>query len=143
MTRSGIHELTTDEEFRTAYAIVAQLLDLAFEEYRDGLAYQRRRDYRLFGNHDDDGKLVAVAGVAEEYNFASGLHLSVYNLVTEESRRGEGFGTELLEFAHELARSEGYDYVTLESGLWRDQAHEFYESLGYEKFCYSFRKEID
>ena len=142
MTRTDIRELTTEEEFHAAYPVVSQLRDLSLDEYRDGLECQREQGYRLFGSYDA-GELVAVAGVAKRYNFYSGPHLFVYDLVTHESRRGEGFGTGLLEHIHERARSDGCDHVALESGLWRERAHRLYESLGYDKFCYSFRKKID
>lgn len=141
MTRTGIHELTTDDEFRDAYPVLSQLRDLSTDEYRTLLERQREQGYRLFGSYDD-GELVAVAGVAKRYNFYSDAHAFVYDLVTDEPRRGEGFGTDLLEHVHDWARAEDCAHVALESGLWRDRAHEFYEALGYEKFCYSFRKPL-
>lgn len=143
MSSHHIHELTTRSEFEDAYPVLSQLRDhLSLDEYLDSLATQRDQGYRLFALSEDD-EIVAVAGIAMRHNFYNADHVFVYDLVTDESHRGEGYGTALLEFVHELARDAECGFVTLESGLWREEAHEFYESRGYEKFCYSFRKDLD
>ncbi|UTF55665.1 GNAT family N-acetyltransferase [Natronosalvus rutilus] len=138
-----IRELTTVSEFRDAYPVLSQLRDhLSVEGYLDRLETMREEGYRLFALYEDS-QIVAVVGGTRNHNFYSGPHLFVYDLVTDENRRSEGFGGELLKFVDEWAREESCDHVALESGLWRDRAHEFYEDHGYEKFCYSFRKELD
>jgi hypothetical protein len=38
------------------------------------------------------------------------------------------------------ARRSGCDRVVLESGVWRDEAHEFYRSRQYESTAHGFQK---
>lgn len=143
MATSEVRELTTTAEFRAAFPVLSQLRDhLSVEAFLDQLATMRADGYRLFAL-SADGDVVAVAGLAVEHNFHLGRHVFVYDLVTDEARRGEGHGSRLLEYVHDLASEESCECVALESGLWRDRAHEFYEDHGYEKLCYSFRKDVD
>jgi len=143
MDDNEIRELTSEADFRNAYPVLSQLRDhLTMDEYFTRLKQMRETGYRLFARYEGDD-IVGVVGAAKRLNFYNGPHIFVYDLVTDEERRKEGFGTELLEFVHTWANRESCEYVALESGLWRDQTHRFYEELGYEKFCYSFRKEIE
>ncbi|MEY8734403.1 hypothetical protein AB9M92_19405 [Peribacillus frigoritolerans] len=44
---------------------------------------------------------------------------------------------------HNWAKENGAEYVALESGIQRNEAHRFYEEkLDYDKWCYSFRKTL-
>lgn len=137
-----IRRLTTEDEREAAFPVVTELRDhLDRESYRDLLETMRAEGYRLFGTYDGDD-LIAVAGVTISTNFYLGKHAYVYDLVTTEPRRGEGHGSRLLRHVHDWAADRGCAAVELESGLWRDEAHEFYESLGYERYCYSFTYDL-
>lgn len=73
----------------------------------------------------------------------NGRHLFVYDLVTRDDRRSEGHGTRLMQFVEEWADDRDCESITLESGLWRDDAHRFYEDdLGMDRYCYTFKKEL-
>lgn len=142
MSQPRIHELTTRDEFDTAYPILVQLRDhLSRDEYHQRLAVQRAQGYRLFARTIDD-EVVSLAGIAQRHNFYSGDHVFVYDLVTDADRRGEGHGSALLDFVDDWARTHDCEYVSLDSGLWRERAHAFYETHGFERFCYNFRKEL-
>jgi len=142
MPTPDIRELTTEAEYREAFPVLGQLRnDLTEAEYLDYLGAMRKEGYHLFGL-DDDG-LVTVAGVALRTDFYNGRHLFVSDLVTREDRRSEGHGAAMMAFLEEWARERGCESITLESGLWREDAHRFYEELDMEKFCYTFRKEFD
>lgn len=143
MSTTTIRQLSTEDDLRTGFPILNELRthldeDLFFELYEQ----MHEEGYRLFGLYDDD-EIVAVAGVTVSTNFYLGKHAYVYDLVTTESRRSEGFGEQLLSFVHDWAATEGCEAVELESGLWRDDAHRFYtDALGYEKYCYSFKYDL-
>jgi GNAT superfamily N-acetyltransferase len=156
----SIEEVTTEAGLREAYPVVSQLRDLPLAAYLDLVETMRGEGYRLFvarepGNADADGRdagaseaggdggeVVGAVGWALRHNLYSGAHLFVYDLVVDEPRRGEGIGTALLRDVHDRARGIDCAHVALESGLWRDRAHALYESLGYERYCYSFRLEL-
>lgn len=143
MPQPEITELTTHDDFDTAFPILVQLRDhLSREEFHQRLAVQRAQGYRLFARNIGD-EIVALAGIAQRHNFYSGDHVFIYDLVTDADHRSEGHGSALLEFVHDWARTHDCEYVSLDSGLWRERAHEFYETHGYEQFCYNFRKALD
>ncbi|RLM57531.1 GNAT family N-acetyltransferase [Halobellus sp. Atlit-31R] len=144
MATSDIRELTTDSEWRDAFSVVRQLRDhLDVAAYLDYLSEMREEGYRLFAVVAD-GEIVSVAGVAIRTNFYNGRHAFVYDLVTDADHRSDGYGTRLMQFLESWARDRGCESITLESGLWREDAHRFYEErLGMERFCYTFKKELE
>lgn len=139
----NVREVETDAERAEVFPVLAELrshLDReAFESLYEEMAAE---GYRLFAGYDD-GEPVAVAGVTVSTNFYLGRHAYVYDLVTASDHRSRGYGKQLLEFVHEWAADQGCAAVELESGLWREDAHRFYEeTMGYERYCYSFKYDL-
>lgn len=86
---------------------------------------------------------VAVAGVRTSTTLYHGKHAWVYDLVTRPERRSEGHGRRLLSFVESWAAARDCAVVELASGLWRDDAHRFYEDrVDYERYCYTFKKDL-
>ena len=56
----------------------------------------------------------------------------IENIVTSASYRRLGIGKELLESAIEYSRAQGCYKATLQSNIKRAEAHEFYESVGFD-----------
>jgi len=56
----------------------------------------------------------------------------IENIVTSASYRRLGIGKKLLESAIEFARAQGCYKATLQSNIKRSEAHEFYESVGFD-----------
>jgi GNAT superfamily N-acetyltransferase len=103
----------------------------------------RQEGYRLFAVFEQS-EIVAVAGVVIRTNFYNGRHLFVCDLVTDKDHRSEGYGGRLMQFVTQWAQDNDCECVTLESGLWRDDAHRFYENrLGMDRYCYTFKREFD
>lgn len=136
-----IKELVQQKEWLEAFPIINELrTHLTEHTYLDFLQRMREEGYKLFALYDND-QIVAVTGIALKTNFYYGMHVFVYDLVTQSSQRSKGYGEQLLAYIHEYAKKNGCEIVALESGLQRIDAHRFYETkMGYEKFCYSFKK---
>jgi ribosomal protein S18 acetylase RimI-like enzyme len=62
----------------------------------------------------------------------------VEDVVVRKDVRGQGIGTQMMEFAMQKCREKGCYKITLSSNLKRVGAHMFYESLGYQRHGYSF-----
>jgi GNAT superfamily N-acetyltransferase len=140
---TDVRELTTEAEWREAYPVMNELRPQSEETFVERMhqMYDEER-YRLFAYYDDDD-IVALAGVRELIVHYHGNHVWVYDLVTTESRRSEGIGAELLEWVGDWARERGANVVELASGLWRDEAHEFYEEkAGFERYCLTFKRDL-
>jgi len=65
-------------------------------------------------------------------------------LVVDEGHRGNGIGRRLMERVEAWAHERGCGVVVLSSNVVRDEAHRFYEGLGYErtKTSYAFRRTL-
>jgi ribosomal protein S18 acetylase RimI-like enzyme len=65
----------------------------------------------------------------------------VENVVVASGHQGEGIGRAMIRAAFRLAEEKGAYKVALSSNIRSTRAHEFYESLGFEKYGFSFRLE--
>lgn len=134
-------ELATEAGWREAYPVMNELRPQEEATFLRRMERMYEEGYRLFGLYDD-GELVSLAGVRELMTLYHGNHVWVYDLVTTEDRRSEGFGAEILAWVADWARERDANILELASGLWREQAHEFYEREGMERFCYTFTMEL-
>lgn len=75
---------------------------------------------------EKDGEILAAAGFRVIDNLASGRMLYVDDLVTENARRSEGHGRALLDWLIERAKTENCQFLELDSGVQRFDAHRFY-----------------
>ncbi|HWJ75759.1 MAG TPA: GNAT family N-acetyltransferase [Kaistia sp.] len=65
----------------------------------------------------------------------------VENVVVAEAHQGGGIGRWMMREAFRLAAEKGAYKVALSSNLRSEKAHRFYESLGFEKYGFSFKLE--
>ena len=137
-------ELTTEEEFRAAFPVMHELrTHLDENAYIEQLSEMVPKGYRLFAL-EDDGEIIALAGVGRGTNFYYGRYLWVYDLITTEAARSRGHGAALLGHVEKVARDEGCETIALSSALYRVDAHRFYEDrMGYEKPGYNFTKALE
>lgn len=63
----------------------------------------------------------------------------VENVVTDRRFQGRGIGRLMMEHAISRAREAGCYKLQLSSSKTRDEAHHFYESLGFEASAHGFR----
>ncbi len=62
----------------------------------------------------------------------------VEDVVIRKDLQGMGIGKAMMNFAMEKSREKGCYKMVLSSHLRRENAHKFYESLGFKKHGYSF-----
>lgn len=90
-----------------------------------------------------DGKVIGFCALAIVNNFwQEGFIAYVYAMIVDESMRGKGTGKVLLEKACEIAKSKGCKKIELDSAFHRQQAHGFYEGIGFEKRAYLFSRDL-
>jgi GNAT superfamily N-acetyltransferase len=142
-TLENISELTNTEQWLKAFPIMKQLrTDLTEESYIELLQDMSKDGYKLYAMYVEDN-IVSLVGLSWRVNFYNKRHIFIYDLVTDVSHRSFGYGEKLLKYIHDLANENGAEYVALESGIQRIDAHRFYEDkLEYDKWCYSFRKTL-
>jgi len=70
---------------------------------------------------------------------ASRIHFSyMYAMVVDEKHRGKGYGTMLIKESIKDSKDKGLKRLELDSAFHREQAHEFYLKLGFEKRAFLF-----
>jgi ribosomal protein S18 acetylase RimI-like enzyme len=90
-----------------------------------------------------DGKVCGMIGTltcpSYEHNDPGGRILA---LVTSSAERRRGIGRALMEAAEKDFAQRGIRRVALNTRLTREDAHKFYESLGYQRNGWRFVKEF-
>jgi GNAT superfamily N-acetyltransferase len=112
-------------------------------------AEEARAHYRRFQLYPDYRLFVAVMGGDIVGTFAllimdnlahrgapSGV---VEDVAVRADLRSQGIGRQMMAFALERCREAGCYKMALSSNLKREQAHAFYDALGFERHGYSFR----
>jgi GNAT superfamily N-acetyltransferase len=66
----------------------------------------------------------------------------VEDVVVDPARQREGIGRRMMEFALEEAKESGAYKLMLSSNLRREEAHRFYDALGFERHGYSFQVQL-
>ena len=62
----------------------------------------------------------------------------VEDVAVRPGRQGQGIGRAMMEHAREACRQAGCYKLALSSNLRREDAHRFYDSLGFERHGFSF-----
>ena len=90
-----------------------------------------------------DGKIVGLAAAVKVLAIGHpGGYVKMNGLGVLPEYRRRGIGKKLMEHVERFAVEQGAPYVGLASGISRTEAHAFYESIGYRKTSYWFRKSL-
>jgi GNAT superfamily N-acetyltransferase len=81
----------------------------------------------------DDGAVLGWIGVVVAHSLTSPPHGEVIGLVVDESARSAGIGGQLMEAAERWVRERGCGSITVRTNVVRQDAHRFYERIGYGK----------
>ena len=87
----------------------------------------------------DQGTVRGIAVFRANHTTFRGYRFYLDDLVTEEAKRGSGFGAQLLVWCEAKAKAMDCDFFDLESGVPRARTHKFYfrEGLGISSFGFS------
>jgi GNAT superfamily N-acetyltransferase len=130
------------KELLSAYDVVSQLRTaLTYDEFEDLIYEMRSMEYKMFGIMDGE-KLITYAGVAIQTNLYHKRHLFVFDLVTDEKHRSNGYGEMMLEYLRDFAKMGMCENIVLSSGVQREDAHRFYEKNGFVKKSFVFLKSV-
>ncbi|HEV3041003.1 MAG TPA: GNAT family N-acetyltransferase [Candidatus Angelobacter sp.] len=103
-------------------------------------AFQQYPSYRLYVAVDGE-KIVGTFALLIMHNLA---HLGKKSAVVEDvgvlpEFQGHGVGKLMMQFAMEEAKAHRCYKLVLSSNAKRERAHQFYDSLGFDRHGYSFR----
>ncbi len=113
---------------------------LSLEEARTLFSrYPQYPDYRVYVA-ESAGLIVATFALIIVDSVAhGGMPFGIVeDVVVSHDCQGKGIGQEMMQFAMTRCNERGCYKLALSSHLKREQAHKFYESLGFEKHGFSF-----
>jgi GNAT superfamily N-acetyltransferase len=91
----------------------------------------------------DRGDIIGFIGLLQGIAFEiDGGYIRITALAVKSEYQRSGIGSQLLQAAEDHAARHNIHLIALNSGLSRLGAHEFYESKGYVKKGYGFKKSI-
>lgn len=117
----------------------------SFEIYGRGLGSERQV-YLCATDGDGNeprgaGAVIGFGSITILDSFSQqGLIANIDELVVDESSRGRGVGTALLDRLTRCARERGCGRIDLHSQFRRTEAHAFYERRGFERRAYFFSR---
>ena len=117
-------------DLQAAEAIFARM-----QTYPNYSVYLAERDGEIVGTF----ALLIIDNLAHR-GMSAGV---VENVVVSPQTQDQGIGKEMMEHAMQLCAEAGCYKLVLSSNIISKRAHRFYESLGFEKYGYSFRGELN
>jgi GNAT superfamily N-acetyltransferase len=127
----------TDEEIAACYPVMRELRPhLDSPAFLAAVKRMKAEGYCLVCIADPDVR--AVAGFRKMEMLSTGAVLYVDDLVTSASHRSQGYGKRLLAWLLEEAKKQQCQYLELDSGSQRLDAHRFYEREGLMKKAFHF-----
>lgn len=123
-------------------AIAALLPDLGYqaqpEQVRQRLARLAQWPQQWVHVAEQSGQIVGLCHAQGVPLMASDGYVEVQALVVAHTHQRRGIGRLLVADARQWALQQGTTRIRLRSGLHRDDAHRFYEAIGFEKKRASF-----
>lgn len=134
-------------EINDAAALAQLMCELGYETTQSEMQIRLERivnddRYRTFvAVHDGEvcGMIGTLTSLSYEHNDLGGRILA---LVTLRTMRRRGIGRALIATAEKDFAQRGILRIALNTRLTREGAHEFYESLGYERNGWRFVKQL-
>ena len=115
-----------DGEILRCFPVMQELRPaLREEEFVAAIRAQQSEGYRL-AMLEEQGRATTVGGFRVQHMLATGKTMYVDDLVTAAAARSRGHGKAMLQWLMDLARAEGCDSFSLDSGTQRQEAHAFY-----------------
>jgi GNAT superfamily N-acetyltransferase len=132
----------TDEEIIQCYEIMSQLRPhLKQDTFLETVRSMESDGYRL-AYLKEKQSIVAVTGYRIYSNLFMGKHLYVDDLVTSTTERSRGYGKSMIKWLRQVAIKNDCNYLHLDSGTQREQAHKFYFKQGFTIASFHFSEKL-
>jgi PhnO protein len=105
--------------------------------------YVADQGYEIYG-YEEKGTLVGIITASYRWAlFYEGQVAIIEDLVVNESHRGKGIGSRLVQsFEDRVCSNKLVRAIELSSDSGRQEAHAFWERHGYSKLAFQFRKRL-
>jgi GNAT superfamily N-acetyltransferase len=144
MTTFEIQRAESDADIRRCHAVLKELrphIKTADDLLARVRRMQKEAGWRLI-YIEDKGEPVAAASFRVHELLYSGRTLYVDDLIALESHRGTGVAEALMRHMEDIARAEGCETFSLDSGTHRLPAHRFYHRMKMGITSFHFAKKL-
>ena len=125
------------------YPIMKELRPhLTFEDYISIYDEAHTSDGYEIVAIEQHGEVQAVMGYRFLSDYVRGRHLYIDDLISTEKSRSKGFGTELLNYAEEVAKQNGLKVLRLCTGIENERGVKFYEKNNWVKRAFAYAKKL-
>lgn len=136
---ASIHLAQDRDQIARCFPVMQQLRPkLTAETFVSRIVQQQSEGYRL-AYLEHEGEVASLAGFRVMSVLSSGRTLYVDDLITDEAMRSRGFGARMIAWLAALARDEGCETFSLDSGTHRKEAHAFYFREGFRITAFHFQ----
>lgn len=125
--------VSTLEEMLPQFDLVKQLNSNYTPQFYAGLLPLMIRNNYKQALCFTGAKLAGVCGFWINAKFYSGKYVELDNVIIDEAYRSRGIGDELCRFVLKIAKEEGCNMAMLDAYIENDDAHRFYERMGFYK----------
>lgn len=130
-------------ELEKCFPVIKELRPhLDFESYISIYEEAHRSDGFEIVAIEEDNKILAVMGYRILSDFVRGKHIYVDDLVSSEAVRSKGLGSELLQYAENLAKDMNCTTLRLCTGIENERGVNFYERNGWTKRAFAYTKKL-
>ena len=136
----------TPDDFTSVFNLFGQLWPSLELDYHALYAVYERAlssvtQHLIVGVVED--RIVGFCSLSLKNNFwKAGCIGNVDELVVDENYRGQGIGKKLMNRIEEIAISKHCKQIELDSAFHRNEAHHFYENIGFKSRAYLFTKPL-
>ena len=91
-----------------------------------------KKQHIIIGFEDEStGKIIGFVHAQVYESFYSDLGLNILGLAVNPNFQGRGIGRELMNKLENYAKDNNIGFIRLNSAMKREEAHNFYEHIGY------------
>jgi len=138
-----IQEAQSDEQILKCFDLLKILRPhLEEEDFVQRVRHQQKEGYKLIFISDSEG-IKSVAGFRVAHFLAWGKVLLVDDLITSPEARGIGFGTHLIKWLMQEAKSQKCEGIHLDTGIDQSDSHRLYLNLGMKIDCLHLSMKFD
>ncbi|AFY86906.1 GCN5-related N-acetyltransferase [Chroococcidiopsis thermalis PCC 7203] len=133
---------TSNLDISRCFPVMVQLRShLTEAEFVNRVQRQQQAGYFLV-YVEKNNSIKAVAGCRLMETLIDGQLLYIDDLITDTSERSQGYGSALIDWLIEYAKSQGCVSLQLDSGVQRAAAHRFYFRKGLTISSFRFKRSL-
>jgi PhnO protein len=137
--------LSNVNDFPDVYRLICLLENRSFDyESLKRIYHEQLQDERFFCFvYEKDHEVTGLLNMKmENHLHHCGKVMMIMEFVVQEESRSQGIGSELFEYAVSYAKEHGCVRIELETSMWREKAHAFYERHGMIRDHYYYTMNI-